>query len=374
MTNGPPPCSLRLDEACFAAHPDWAKQAFAYRLLMLLLPRVLSRRLHRALIRFIIPPDVDPQNWIVLPPGTIIPPDAQPEGPYLPGDTPPDGVIIPPGTVFPPEWTPEDPPPSGVVIPPGTVFPPDWTPPGPLPPGVIPPGSLPPGTDQTGTTPPLYVPPWEPGPLKRPIGGAPGVTITTTTVYGSTSDGLMRAINTVWATARGAATGQDLDDTSSTEVAATASLRSGANYHIWRSWLFMDLSTIPLTATITACVLKLMSYDTAESIMTVVEGTQADPLTTADFNNFTGAEFGHVTWALGGGGVPAANQITFNATGLTYLNTVLGGTAKLCLREYTYDYLNVAPAAGPPYFRNGMWYQNTATVANRPHLDLTYQT
>lgn len=135
----------------------------------------------------------------------------------------------------------------------------------------------------------------------------------------------------------------------------------------------MDLSTIPGAATITAAILKMTSYDAAESIMCVQAGTQADPMTTADFNNFTGTEFGHVTWALGGGGVPAPNQITFNATGLAYLNTVLGGTAKLCLREFTYDYSNSAPAPGPPYFRNGMWYQNTATVANRPHLDLTYQ-
>ena len=373
MTNEGPPCSHELGVDCFEEQPAWAKQAFAYRLLMLVTPKPLARRLHRRLFRFILPPGIDFPPGVDLPPGTLIPPGVEPPTIYEPGDPIPPGVTGPVGTVFPPGWTPEDPPPPGVVVPPGVVIPPGWTPPGPLPPGTIPPGKLPPGTGPNGTTPPLFIPPWEPGPPRRPPRAGGGVTIATTTVYGSTSDGCMRKIDTVWATARGAAVGEDLNDSASTYMPVASSLLAAPNYHIWRGWLFMDLSTVPVGATITACILKMTSYDEAESIMTVVQGTQADPLSTADYNNFTGAEFGHVTWALGGGGVPAPNQITFNATGLAYLTTVIGGTAKLCLREYTYDYLNAAPAAGPPYFRMGMWFQETATVANRPHLHLTYQ-
>lgn len=96
MTNTAQPCSKGLDADCFKAQPTWAKQAFAYRLLMTLCPRVLAKRLHRALFRFIIPAGVE------IPPGIELPP----------------GTIVTPGTVFPPGWTPEEPPPPGVEPPP----------------------------------------------------------------------------------------------------------------------------------------------------------------------------------------------------------------------------------------------------------------
>jgi len=130
MTDQAPPCTQGLDEDCFKAMPVWAKQAFAYRLLMLITPKQLTRRLSRRLFRLILPPDV------VLAPGADLPP----------------GTIVPPGTTVPIGWTTGDP----------------------LPTGTIPPGSLPPGTDQTGTTPPLYVPPFTPGPVKTAPPGSPG--------------------------------------------------------------------------------------------------------------------------------------------------------------------------------------------------------
>ena len=122
MTNEAPPCSQDLGLDCFEEYPKWAKQAFAYRLLMLITPKQLTKRLHRRLFRFILPPGID------LAPGVELPP----------------GAIVPPGGTIPPGWSTGDP----------------------LPPGTIPPGHLPPGTDQTGTTPPLYVPPWGPGPTR----------------------------------------------------------------------------------------------------------------------------------------------------------------------------------------------------------------
>jgi len=132
MTNEAPPCTQGLDEDCFKAMPLWAKQAFAYRLLMLITPKALTRRLSRRLFRLILPPGVD------IPPGMETPP----------------GMVVPPGSVFPPGWSTGDP----------------------LPPGTIPPGTLPPGTDETGTTPPLYIPPFTPGPVSTaPPGPTAGV-------------------------------------------------------------------------------------------------------------------------------------------------------------------------------------------------------
>ena len=131
MTNEAPPCTQGLDEDCFEEFPEWAKQAFAYRLLMLITPKQLTKRLSRRLFRLILPPGID------LPPGADLPP----------------GTVVPPGTTVPLGWQTGDP----------------------LPPGTIPPGTLPPGTDETGTAPPLYTAPWEPGPARpAPYGSAAG--------------------------------------------------------------------------------------------------------------------------------------------------------------------------------------------------------
>ena len=110
------PCAKGLTAACFAAYPAWARQAFAYKLLHIMLPKQLTKKLPAGL------------SLALVPPGVVLPP----------------GAIVPPETVFPPGWTPGDPPPPGVQLPP-TISP-------------VPPGS--------GAVPPLYVQPWEPGPAK----------------------------------------------------------------------------------------------------------------------------------------------------------------------------------------------------------------
>jgi len=117
------PCADGLTKECFRAYPAWARKAFAYKLLHILLPKQLTKNLPFGLNLPFIPPDV------LLPPGVIFPP----------------GTIIPPDVSFPPGWTPGDPTPEGVIIPPDVS---------PTPP-------------ESGPTPPLYVQPWEPGPVHR---------------------------------------------------------------------------------------------------------------------------------------------------------------------------------------------------------------
>ena len=138
------PCAEGLTSACFAAYPVWARQAFAYKLLHILLPKQLTKMLPRGL------------NLPMIPPGVV----------WTPGGVLPPGTIVPPGTVFPPGWSPGDPAPPGVVIPPGTVFPPGWSPGDPAPPGVQLPPAVSPVPPGSGALPPLYVQPWEPGPIK----------------------------------------------------------------------------------------------------------------------------------------------------------------------------------------------------------------
>jgi len=162
------PCEDGLTPECFEKYPQWASQAFAYRLLCILFPPQITRRLQRLLTGAIVGPGAVIPPGVIPPPGVIIPPDTEFPPDWTPGDPAPPGVIIPPDTQFPPDWTPGDPAPPGVIIPPDTEFPPDWTPPDPLPPDVLPPPFDPGQEPPDGPLPPNYTNPWEPGPVHRP--------------------------------------------------------------------------------------------------------------------------------------------------------------------------------------------------------------
>lgn len=123
------PCLHRIDEECFRAHPAWAKQAFAYRLVYLLTPKLLTKRLPKGLRRALLAP----------------------------------GVAIPPGVEVP----------GGFILGPGADLPTDWVPWGLPEEAVTPPPVLPPGVEKTGPAPPTYVAPGEPGPVKPPPSQTP---------------------------------------------------------------------------------------------------------------------------------------------------------------------------------------------------------
>jgi len=86
-------CRDGLTRKCFEECPEWAKQAFAYRLLHTLLRAEITRRLPKGLREALISPGVE------VPPGIVFPP----------------GTTISPGTAFPPGWAPADPLPSGAL-------------------------------------------------------------------------------------------------------------------------------------------------------------------------------------------------------------------------------------------------------------------
>jgi len=138
-------CDSGLNRACFKAHPQWARQAFAYRLLHTLVPKRLSRNLPRA---FRIP---------LIFPGVVIPSDA-----ILP-----PGSIVGPGSAFLPGWQPGDPLPDGMFYGPTSDFPAGWQPGDPIPAGIIDPSYFPPGFDIEGWFSNLSTdlfPPGPPGP------------------------------------------------------------------------------------------------------------------------------------------------------------------------------------------------------------------
>jgi hypothetical protein len=191
----------------------------------------------------------------------------------------------------------------------------------------------------------------------------------TVTVYSSTSDGWVGYSHSTWSTARSAATGSSAVDNESYSSTSNASayLFSGT-YYINRGFLYFNLAAYP-TGVVKSVTLKIARRDTTftNSYISAQKGTQADPLTTADFDSFTGSEYGH-TGAFGSPDDENYRSITFNAQGIADVQAALGGVVKICLREYSQDYSNVTPSAAGCYV-NDIYYSNNTGTSKDPYLE-----
>ena len=185
--------------------------------------------------------------------------------------------------------------------------------------------------------------------------------------YSGAADGYVSNDDNTWAGARGGATGYGWNSTNLYFSSAHFALwiGEGEMADIARSFFYFDTSGLPDDCTIDAAVLKIYGYGYAESSVSAQKGTQADTLTTADYDSFTGSEYGHVTWGIG-----AYNSIIFNAQGETDIDKT--GTTKICTREYAHDYLNVMP--GDDGFFNGCYYAEETGTDKDPYLEVTYTT
>lgn len=319
------PCLKALDADCFRARPAWAKQAFAYRIVHLLTPKALTKRLPKGLRRGLLAP----------------------------------GVVMPPGLEMPP----------GVVVGPGGEIPAAWTPGDPLPPGAIAPGETPPGSGATGITPPTYVAPAEPGPVSPP-GIHPAPAQVTTTIIGANPDGYLFIAGS-WAYCKAATTAQSGNVTVANDQYAHCARDFFGTKYIYRSWYTFDLSSIPAGKTCVSAILTLGGYQNADSAVSIQEGTQGDYLLMSDLQAYAGSGFATATWQVSGAGGTKLNQFTFNAAGLAYLTTAFGGRAQFCGREYDHDCLNVSPAITAVY-NNGVYYSESTDAALRPTLTISY--
>lgn len=312
------PCAHGLTPECFRAYPRWAKQAFSYRLMNMITPPAISRRLQKVL----------KGAWVF--PGVVVSPDLDP--------TP--GTVILPGPGLPPS--------DGLEVLPGEVVAPppiDWTNP-----------------PAEGLIPSPFIAPFQPGPPSHAQGkAAPHGTFT---FVSETSDGYIWKVDATRSIARTAVTGDGLNKTA-VKAAGMCSESASAPmaYTFWRSFFAFDLSSLA-AGTVKAVTLTLRGSNFAESAVSVQQGTQAGVLTTADYNAFSGDFFDHQEMALD------SVVFTFNAAGLAYIQTVLGATAKLCAREYDKDYLDVNFGLFETY-KNGCYFAEEATVAYRPTLSIT---
>lgn len=347
--SGRGPCSGGLTAACFARHPDFARQAFAYRLLHTVTPKPLARKLPEILSRALIGEGAQvPPGWN-LPPGTVVPPGTiLPSPPDAPiGETPgtdlQDGARDAPGSG------------PGTQLPSGTLPPPFYT----LPHGPV------------AVVPPLYIPPWSPGPATLPVNKTAGAggELGQATIPGNITDGRIRQGSLSWAGARDAVSGS-LQDTSESFHAMTEEYESAGNFSVGRAWFFFDLlANIPAGATILGASLTLNGSTATGINVCIVEGTAVEPLADGDFDEFTGGLFDMVSWVADTYPNYFPNVFSFNALGLTYLQGVVAGTACICCRGYDYDYLNVEPSAVSDISQ--VWYAN-APDPRKPTLVVDY--
>lgn len=321
------PCSDGLSPSCFRTYPVWARKAFAYRLFCMLSPSQITRRLQRYLVDAIFAPGVE----------------------FPPGYFPPPGAVYPPGSVL------------GPVIAPGDPIPPGYVPP------VAPIGEIP-----NPINPPISpVPPWTPGPPRAPaLDPLPGGPVELAIVSGS-ADGFINNRGATWANVKAILDTAEVNDTDTDSEFSMSAYFDFLLYFIWRAYLYFDLSGVPIGRTITSAVLTALGLGDAGHVVSIQEGTQHDTLEEDDFFEFTGTFFNQQTWVIGSGPGWTLNNIIFNAGGLTYLNTVIGSTAKLCVRDYTRDYLDSEPPFGG--YKAGIAFSEYATEARRPILTVIYE-
>mgnify|MGYP001573793177 CR=1 FL=1 len=185
------PCSRGLTKSCFDAYPAFARQALAFKILHILFPKEITRKLPKIFRGVllapgeVLPPGIELPGGTVVTPGVVFPPG------WVPGEPFPPGVPLPPGPVPSPGAIPGVPPPPGAPIPGGPEPSPGEIPGGPLPPGVpappipsprprrVPRGLRPPGVPVPPEPVPVPgVPPGVPVPPEPvPIPGAPPVPV-----------------------------------------------------------------------------------------------------------------------------------------------------------------------------------------------------
>ena len=185
------------------------------------------------------------------------------------------------------------------------------------------------------------------------------------TVYSSTADGIVYFADAVWATVHDAIAGWAAGWAFPGNDNTMTSYFEALVIQIFRSFFYFDLSA--LHGTVTGITAKIHGTTNAESNVAVQKGTQSDILVDADFDAFTGSEYGHTA----GWTTSAYNEIAFNAQGISDVQDLIGvGTFKMVAREYDHDYLDVT--SGADDFRNGCFFADSVDINYRPKLEITF--
>ena len=365
------PCEKSLDAECFKAYPEWARQAFAWRLLHLMFPGEITKLLPPSLAFPPLPPGFEWPPNIIIPPGTEIPPWwVLPEG-WQPGDLFPPDSTIPLDIDVPLWWLYSLIFPPGTIIPPGFTFPPGWQPGDPWPPGLILPPDLPPWW--IGTFPPTFLDPGSGGTRPRTTPPAVPLVEYEITIPGTDIDGSVRNSGSAdsWSEVHDATVGNNRIINSTWEARAIRVwYTSNKSTAIYRSFFTFFLTDIPSDATITAATFKLSGYSNSTSPVCVQQSSYPADLVLEDYNNFSGPSFSELV-------LPSSLSYLLwplNSFGVSYLQSLVGGVnaAQFCVRDYTYDFANIPPTPGFPTIEVALLYQEYFAPLSRPLLDVTY--
>jgi hypothetical protein len=146
-------------------------------------------------------------------------------------------------------------------------------------------------------------------------------------------------------------------------------MKSGATYFIWRAFIAFDTSALTAEATILSATLKIygayQDENDGQADLILLEGSQADPVITADYNNFGGValsdDLSNWEYPIA---TDAYNIVALNATGLGLIDKT--GLTKYCIRVAG-DVAGVAPVVFDNY--QCFWDYGEA---NPPTLTIQY--
>lgn len=192
------------------------------------------------------------------------------------------------------------------------------------------------------------------------------------TVYTQDAEvaGSVRNSGTVYATVRGAATGDQATVNGASGAVRAVSSFFSPTYFVQRGFIIFNLASIPVTAVVSAVTVSLFGNSKGgDDDTAIVESTQAatNNLTTADFDAFNSTELASrvTTWSTSG-----YNDYTLNASGIALVQAAIaaGGYAKFCLRNKK-DIDNNTPAEDNTV--QGYGSQDTGTTHD-PKIVVTY--
>lgn len=191
----------------------------------------------------------------------------------------------------------------------------------------------------------------------------PTLYIDANTYYSTTSDGYVQYTNSNWSTCRSATTGSTVNTSATSASDGISGCYISKNYAISRSFYYFNTTGINPHSWIQR--IQLGIYGAANGGYTsnsacCMKGTQADTLTTSDFDSFSGNEYAYVSsWNSSG-----YNVFTFNKQGMLDLNFT--GTTKICVRERAHDYNNSQPTTTNGI--NGEIYADASGTSQDPYL------
>jgi hypothetical protein len=157
------------------------------------------------------------------------------------------------------------------------------------------------------------------------------------TFYSSSGDGGIRNSGATYSTVQSASSGNEVSAQATTFY--TQNALSGGFYYVSRIFLPFDTSALPDGAIITEATLAIYGagsnteYDAGYTDLKLYEGTQAEPITMANFDSFNSTlltdDASPWEYPLSGSGY---STISLNAAGIALINKT--GITKYCIRQH----------------------------------------